>query len=791
MLILLAGFPALAHKPDQIDPAKTIRAVRCQIESPRIDGRLDDEVWKRAPSYSRFIQGIPDDGEPATEKTLVQFAYDKDALYVAMTLHNSDPDLVLGNLTRRDQTYNVDRFRIEIDAHHDHQTAYMFELSAAGVQRDAHITKNGRGFDGNWDAVWEGRVSSDAEGLTAEWRIPHQALRFQQAEHYTWGINIVRSMPLKHEMVFWSRIPRNESGWVSRFGHLEGIEDISPAGAVEVLPYTVGRTVLHPGSDDDTDLTARVGADVRYDVTHSTSINASINPDFGQVEADPAQLNLTVFETFQSERRPFFVEGAEMFRTPIGLFYSRRIGRHPGYLEVPDGWEESDRPELTTVLGAVKLTGKTQSQTTFGLMEAVTASEHVGVDSAGTLRNVLIEPRSNYLAGRISQDVMGSSQVGLLATALNRSRGDDAWSAGIDWKLLTPDNDYELTGQIAGSQTGVGRGWGSDLEIAKQSGRWQGEFSLKAYSPDFSINEMGFLARPDLIEPRFEIDYANRDPGELFRYSNYWLSHWRRWNFDDVNLEEAVEIGTWHQLLNYWGFGAGFTHRFRASDDRDTRGGPLITTPASDSYWASVGSDGRLRTSGWVDVNWGSDAVGGKSRSLSGELTLKPGANLEVRFRPRYSWNHDDAQWVRNADEDDDGTTDHHIYGELDSKSLDLTTRADLIFSPRLSLELYLQPFVASGDFSNYKRLADPGSYRFVAHEEPDSDHDFRRRSLRSNVVLRWEYHPGSTLFLVWSQDRSDSSDRPRLRGLTNLGRSFADAGTNVLFVKATYWSSL
>ena len=270
---------------------------------PRIDGRLDDDIWKRAPSFSGFTQDSPNDGEPATEETSVQFAYDEDALYVAMALH-SDPDLVVDYLTRRDRTHAADRFRIEIDTHHDRQTAYMFELSAAGVQRDGHVTKNGDGFDSNRDAVWEGRVGSHSEGLSAEWRIPYQALRFQPGDHHTWGVNIVRKIQRKHEAVYWTRVPRNQHGWVSRFGHLEGLAGISPAGALEVLPHSVGRTILYPGSERDTDLAARVGANLRYALTQSTSLNATINPDFGQVEADSAELNLTVFETFQSERRP-------------------------------------------------------------------------------------------------------------------------------------------------------------------------------------------------------------------------------------------------------------------------------------------------------------------------------------------------------------------------------------------------------------------------------------------------------------------------------------------------------
>ena len=788
-LILLGSPPrtALAHDPAELDPEKTMRAVRLGSQVPRIDGRLDDEVWRRAPSYSGLTQQIPNDGEPATERTLIQFAYDEDALYIAMALHYSDPDMITDNLTRRDQTYNVDRFRVEIDTHHDHQTAYMFELSAAGVQRDGHGTKNGDGFDRNWDAVWEGRVAGHPEGLAAEWRIPYQALRFQPADQYTWGINVVRSIPLKHEMVYWSRVPRNERGWVSRFGHLVGIEGISPARALEVLPYTVGRTILYPGSDRDRDLTARVGADVRYGLSHSTSLNAAINPDFGQVEADPAELNLTVFETFQSERRPFFVEGAQMFRTPIDLFYSRRIGRRPGYLSIRDGWDEGNRPELTTVLGALKLTGKTRGQTTFGLMEAVTTEEHVRIDSAALVRHQLIEPRTNYLAGRLVQDVLGNSHVGVLATAINRGRGDDAWSGGVDWKLNSEDNHYEFVGQLAASRTGGGGGWASDVELAKRTGHWQAEIGLEAYSPDFQINDMGFLRRADMYEPRLELELENEDPWKMLRRSGIWLDRWVQRNFDDVTLDDAVTIGAWTQFMNYWSVGGGNTHRFRASDDRDTRGGPLIATPASDRFWIWAENDWRQPYNGWVEYNWGSDSAGGSTRRLGGGLTLKPMAYLEVRLHPSYSWNHDDAQWIENVERDG---ADHYLYGELDSETLDLTTRANIIFNPRLSLEIYVQPFVTVGDYENFRELAPPDTYPITPFDQPADNPDFRRRSLRSNIVLRWEYRLGSTLFLVWSQDRSDSSDAPRLRPLSNLGSSFGDSGTNVLFVKTTYWLS-
>ena len=805
LALLICGVPATlaAHDEATLDPSKTMTAQRVEAgSSPRVDGVLDDEVWLLAPSYTGLTQAAPDDGEPATEKTTIQFAYDDEALFVAMTLYYSGT--IDDQLTRRDQTQGVDRFRIEIDAHHDHQTAYMFEISAAGSLRDGHVTDDGAGFDGNWDGVWEGRVSRHDEGLSAEWRIPYHVLRFSPAADYTWGINVVRKINSTKEDAYWVRVPRHEKGWVSRFGHLEGIEGISPANTLEVLPYTVGRATFYPGSaSDDTDLFGNLGAHVRYGLTSSTSLNATVNPDFGQVEADPAVLNLSVFETFYSERRPFFVEGAQMFRTPIQLFYSRRIGRQPGHLPTPAGYAVVDRPDFTTVLGAAKVTGKTRGKTTFGLMEAVTAAEHArvettlvepGGDERRVLSDALVEPRSNYLVGRVMQDVLGNSRVGLIATALNRADpSTSAYSAGLDWLLKRVDNSYDFEGQVAVSRAGAAgdrsSGVGAQIEAGKRTGHLLVEVGLESFSDEFQINDMGFQSRNDYWRPQIDIELRNKEPWGHFRENAIEFSRWGRWNFDDVALENGLGIDTWHQLANYWWFGGNYTHRFRTSDDLDTRGGPLIENPASDNYEVWLSNDWRQSVNGDLWFGWRSDDGGSTDRWLGGNLTVKPASNLEFQLRPRYSWNFDDAQWVTNVDDDDSGTG--VVYGEMDSKTLDLTARADIIFSPTLSLELYMQPFLTVGDFDNFKELALADSYEFTPFADPGLNPDFRRRSLRSNVVLRWEYRLGSTLFLVWSQSRSDSSASPRLRPVSNIGSSFTDSGTNVFLVKLNYWSNL
>jgi hypothetical protein len=809
LVLGLAG-PAVLGAAQGAPQPKTMQAVRIQGAPPRIDGILDDPVWREAPVANGFTQREPDDGKAATETTLVQVAYDDAAVYFGVLNCDREPDAIVARLVRRDQWTAADRVEVVIDAHHDHQTAHWFQINAAGTLEDGFIGDDGEGdwsWDPTWNGVWEARQARVPQGWSAEFRIPFHALRFSPEEVYTWGIQVVRRIPRKKEEDYWVPVPRQQSGYVSRFGHLEGIRGITPGRALEVLPYGVGRFTV--ASDEDADpreLFGSAGADLRYGLSSSTSLNATVNPDFGQVEADPSQLNLTVFESFQEERRPFFVEGAPSFQTPIQLFYSRRIGRQPGFFGVPDGFEIVDQADLTTILAAAKLTGKTAGKTTFGLLQAATAEEHGTIDSAYTdpvtgveqtvSRRFLLEPRSHFLVGRAKQDLFrGNSHVGLIGTVLNRQRAGDAYAGGADWKLKWRDNRYDFWGQVAGSHSrdedGLHRGWGNRMSTGKRGGWFQAELWWEAFSRGFEVDDLGFQDRSDIYRSWVWMQLRKESPWGVFR-KNY-LNGYRgvEANFDDVVLGNAVGLECYSQLANFWWVGVESEYQFRARDDLDTRGGPLIVRPSEYEIELFVENDGGSATHGWGGLEWARNEEGGYRREFQAGLVLRPAANVELRVEPVFRWERSDAQWIENVDDNGDDEDDHFVYGRLRSKTLDLTSRANLILSRDLSLEFYLQPFLAVGEYDDLKELARPDSYEFTPRPEPEDNPDFDDRSLQSNLVLRWEYRPGSTLFLVWSQSRDHSVETTEFRPVHDLSRIFADEGTTVFLVKLNYWMNL
>ena len=595
----------------------------------------------------------------------MQLAYDDECLYLGVMAYDREPEGIVARLVRRDQWTEADHVQVMIDAHHDHQTAYWFRVNAAGSLNDGHISNDGDGWDAwdeTWNGVWDARVSRCDQGWSVEFRIPYRVLRFSPREADTWGINVDRHISRKKERLCWVMVPRKENGCVSRFAHLDGIEGIAPRRALELLPYAVGRSTFAPvGDPDHRDLFGSLGADVRYGVTSGVSFNAALNPDFGQVETDPAELNLSVFETHQDERRPFFLEGSQMFETPIQLFYSRRIGRQPGYRSVPDGYETAEQADFTTILAAAKMTGKTARQTTFAVMEALTASEDARIESTFTdlisgeertqERGILVEPRANFLVGRVKQDLFaGNSHIGLLATALNRHRAADAYSGGVDWNVKWRDNAFSFSGQLAGSRAGPAedrtQGLGNQMAVRKNSGWYRGELWWEAYSRGFEVNDLGFLWRTDYYLPWLWAQVRKDEPWACFRRNSFNVNRWGMWNFDGVALGDGVNIETWNQLANFWWVGMEFTHEFRTRDDLDTRGGPPIVRPASTEYELFVESDSRRAISGWGWFEWGSNEAGSTWRALGPTVTFRATPNIEFRFRPRYRWGSHDAQWI-------------------------------------------------------------------------------------------------------------------------------------------------
>ncbi len=804
MLLLSMTDSPCAEEAEGIHPQRTITAVRINPETPRIDGILDDEVWQHAPVSSDFLQKDPDEGKPATEETTVQIVYDDEALYIGIMCYDSEPDKVIARLTRRDQWVEADHVSVDIDAHHDHQTANWFMVNAAGVKGDGQIY-NDTCKDGSWNGVWEAKTATNGQGWSAEYRIPYHTLRFSPKEEYVWGMHVGRYISRKNESDQWCLIRKGVNGWVSQLGHIEGIRGIHPPTHLEVMPFALGRSTFLPensANPDGRDLFSSVGLDMRYGISSNISLNATVNPDFGQVEADPASLNLTAFETFYPERRPFFLEGSAVFNTPGSrLLYSRRIGKQPGRFPIPEDSEFIDKPDSTTILSAAKLTGKTAGKTSFGIMEAVTANEYATIERKYTdpetgleqtrSEEHLIEPLTNYFVGRIQQDVMKNSNVGAMITAVNRESDVPAYTAEVDGNLKWRDGKYSLSTRLAGSHTGPAddrkSGYEAVANFHRSAGWIGGGLNLNVRSPGFDVNDLGFVNRPNKIDS-FGFIHADIDRSWLFvRKMGFWTCNWTNWNYDGVDLGKGLNLYNWIETKNRWFLDWCISKGFQALNDTETRGGPLMLQLSSVSYFATVGTDGSKPVSlGFHASGTMSDKRLSYCHSLSLGLGIRPASYIQVHIGTSYGIGYNYAQWVSNV-EDAEGK--HYVFGKLDSRTLDLSTRLNVSFTPDLSLQLYMQPFVAVGDYSDFKELARPKSYEFTTYDRLDFNPDFSRRSLRGNAVLRWEYMPGSVLFLVWSQSRSAflETDGPSLRR-EDLENTFTDEGQNVFLVKLSYW---
>lgn len=772
------------------------RAVEINPTPPIIDGVLNDDTWAKTPISEGFIQREPDEGNAATEQTAFQIAYDNEAVYFAVMCYDNEPHKIVSQLTRRDSAVEADWVSIYLDPHHDHQTGYWFTVYASGGVTDGTLSDDFQ-KDEKWNGIWEVKTKTHHNGWAAEYRIPYHALRFAAKDAHIWGLNVERHITRKKERSHWQLIRRGDSGWISKFGHLEGIERVHPSRHLELIPYTMGRFILA----DENDYFGRGGMDARYGISSSTSFNGTINPDFGQVEADPARLNLSAFEDFFEERRPFFVEGASIFSNPdYRIFYSRRIGRRPGHFELPNDAKEIDRPKATTILGAAKITGKTKGKTSFGIMEAVTADEYARVkreiDEDTVESNYLIEPLTNYLVGRVNQDVLqGNSRVGFITTAVHRKNSDATYVSALDWALRSTKSEYGFVGTLAVSRAGRGdqqkTGYITHFEFDKKNSWLRGEAGFAAISPDVEINDLGFLKRNDQLRWWSDVSVRRDNPWSVFRGAHIGIYGKASWNYDGVTIQNEGGIWLWGELRNYWDYFIWFGHDFGATNDADVRrGGTLIKNPALSFVGGTITTDDRKPISFSINpsFSWQDDRRT-YSQSIQFYTSIRLASNVRFHIGPSYFHDVSNSQWV---DQFEEGDTVRYIYGELDSKTLDFTTRSSISFTPTLSLQVYLQPFVAIGDYENFKELVEPKSYVFRPYRY-DENLDFHYRSLRSNTVLRWEFGPGSTLFIIWAQSRSASiedmtSDDLELRPLEQLRRSFTDDGRNLFLVKVNYW---
>ena len=794
-------FPSTLQAEIETESAHRVAtAVRIKGTPPQLDGVLDDGIWKTAPLHEGFRQRDPDEGKPASQRTTFQVAYDDEAVYFGVMCYDTEPNKIVSRLVRRDDYVEADKIQILLDPHYNRQRAFSFTIYPSGSVIDG-ITEGGgwRGWNNAWDGVWDAKTRIHENGWAVECKIPFYMFRFSPKDKYTWGLQVEREISRRKERAHWRLIKKGEAGWLSHFGDLVGIENIQPSRHLEFIPYAMGRTTLNR----ETDLWGSIGSDVQYGITTGTTLNATINPDFGQVEADPATLNLSAYEEFFEERRPFFVKGSSIFNFGEGenqFFYSRRIGRQPRLFETPEDATELSRPEATTILGAAKIVGRTNSNTSFGIMEAVTAPEYVQIKEKGKDRDHLAEPLTNYFVGRVTQDILeGNSRIGLITTSVNRQASNAAYVGGLDWDLRFAKERYKISGMLAASQTGKlesrKSGYLAHIEFDKQGGWWRLDTDFNVRSPGLDINDIGYTQRGDMMRWFYDLMFKKEQPFSIFREVTLGLYGWREWNYDGVSIGRYSEIWTDGKLKNYWEYNLWVGRNLESFRDEDVRrGGTLIKNPAGWWIFTQLRTDSRKMLQ--LELNpifaWDDDTKSSE-KEVNLRLNIRPVSNVELSIGPMYRYRIYDAQWVELVEENVGGhIKKHYVYGELTAQTLDFTTRANISFTPTLSLQFYVQPFITIGDYTNFKELIEPKSYQFKPYPLKRNP-DFHMRSLRGNTVLRWEFRPGSTLFLVWSQSREIALEDVgeadlEFRPVHRLRNSFTDPGKNIFLIKCRYW---
>ena len=778
----------LTAQPTDEDTIKSITAVGVN-GGVRIDGVLDEGFWQKAPRSGDFIQFQPDEGKPASESTFVRVAYDDEALYIGIDMYDSQPDKIVSRLTRRDRSIECDLVNVIIDSHHDHQTAYAFTVFASGTQKDSYYY-NDNNSDENWDAIWESATRKNNSGWTAELKIPFYCLRFACKQNPVWGMYFSRQISRKNELDRWVYIPESISGFVSRFGHLKGLSRLTPPKRLEILPYVVSyeKTELkQAGNPDGRDFFGNSGFDLKYGITSNITLDATVNPDFGQVEQDQTILNLSVFETWYQEKRPFFLEGFKIFETPGNLFYSRRIGREPS-LQPSDVNYYIDRPTATSILFAGKVSGKNQSGTSIGILEAVTQNEKAEfVDLNAFQRKEVIEPEANYFVARFMQDILKNSYVGIMATAVNQKSFTPAYSGGVDWILRFHNGNYRCSGQLVGSKIGPAKeGWGGYMNFQKEGGQHiLGSVEIDYLDRKLDLNRMGFLRRNDIKELSAWLQYRTTKKWWIVRKT------WNNLNLDitdnlsGLKLTRGGNFNNSIELTNNWNLGGGTWMDFEKTySDRETRGGLPAPIPIGQSWWFWFSTDSRK----WLQINpslEGGDSWDGQYNYYNLGLNLQPRSNIEFSAGPGYYRSKGVSRWLARIEQDE-------IFGEENMKRFDMIVRGTYTFEKNLSIQIYAQPFLAAVDYRNFKKLVPPDKYQEVdstVYNERYYQPDFNMKSFNSNVVLRWEYRPGSTLFVVWTQNRDTwEQGVGDFRFKHDWNNLFETIPGNTFLIKLNYW---
>jgi hypothetical protein len=840
---------------------KTASAVRVSVGAIEVDGRLDEAVWRDAQPITDFVQKEPVEGAPPTERMEVRFAYDNGALFVGARMFSRNPNAIQAPMSRRDDGYDqAEHVLVSFDTFLDRRTAYTFGVTAGGVRIDRYHSQDDTDFDAGFDPVWEARTQIDELGWTAELWIPFAQLRFNDVAEQIWGLNVSRFTPSLNEQDYWIAVPRTEQAWASRFGDLRGIGTLGSTRRIELLPVVVGSSLMNGQRDANNpfdtgqNLASRFGADMKMGLGPSLTMNVTINPDFGQVEADPAEVNLTAFATRFAERRPFFTENSQLFAIshPNG-FYSRRIGIRPSG---PASGDYVDYPENNTILAAGKITGRLRSGTSIGILSAVTGQEFARTSTGALIDEVRVAPRTMFGIARVQQEfgTAGSFASVMFGTAHRDMADGDPLAALLSKNALVlggdtlmrfrrgqyelrsavivshvdgtakameriqrssahymqrPDKTYATIDPTRTSLTGVS----TQTAFERISGRhWLFGISAKVDTPTFDTNDIGQLNAADGIQPSVNVTYRETRPGKLLRNYSIRLNYNNEWNF---GLERQMStVGTNFSVtwVNFWTSSINVSRNARTQNASLTRGGPLMGTPEGLNLTINVGnrSTSPTRIQGQMVVN--GNEMDGFSRRVNGTFSFRPGPQWQLSVRPAYDRTTDAQQYVQTLSGGRPETYGgRYIFAYIERSTVSTQFRLGYTLKPDVNVDFYAEPFAASGRYFDYGELAARGSMDRLTYgsapgttlvTNPDgsqtatiggttlplSNRDFNVRSFRSNAVLRWEYRPGSTLYVVWQQNREARDVLGSRVDFGDMFRSVTAPGSNIFLVKTSFW---
>jgi hypothetical protein len=838
-------------------PPRIYRTVRLEGKPPAIDGRLDDETWTQGEWAGDYTQQMPTEGAKPSAATELKILYDDEHVYMAIRAYD-DPAKVHRYPGRRDDIIG-DVVGVCFNSYNDKKTGFEFDLTAGGSKIDLILGNGENEWDTSWDAVWDGEVAHDEKGWTAEFRVPLTQLRYGPQDEQVWGMHAWRWIDRNQEEDQWQLIPRKNSGRMYNLGELHGIRGLPRLRHIELLPHIVGRSSSGPATPDGSERSGSLGLDAKVGLTSNFTLDATVNPDFGQVEADPSVVNLTAYETFYEEKRPFFLEGKKILSFGVEdsdqLFYTRRVGQAPSYAPPLASGETAHAPESTTILGALKLTGKTNGGLSVGVLQSLTQKETAQVSSPLGDREPVVEPFGSYTVARLHKDWgKGNTSLGAMLTETHRWTSGpalaflptNALTGGIDFVRYFANRAWTLEArgvfsQVSGEREAIHAlqtnpvhyyqrpgathlgvdtnatslfGHGGSLLFGRSGeGRLRLTDHFHWYSPGLELNDVGYLKQADVLANQFFFGWEEPSPRGIFRSYSFQLAREDKWDFGGLQTNATTGLDVYGQFKNKWTANGRFAFD-QVVDTRALRGGPALRW--HDYYTALLGagtdSSRRISFSAHGEHAW---AVEDDSRSSSveGELQLRLSNRLSISGALSYERLLDNLQYVTTA-ESAEGP--RWLLARIAQDTWDFTFRINLSLTPDLTVQFYGSPFIGTGRYTDFKRGTDTLARRYadrfhafgageIAYR-PDgnaydvsetsgpsysfANPDFSFRQFRSNLVVRWEYRPGSSVYVVWSHGRTDGRDRWEQSFGRNWDSLWTTRPQNVFLVKLSYWFS-